>query len=126
MPKKEAAIIFAMKDLSGKYPRFGSRRIRILLQRQGIELGKERCSHIWAKANLQVPKKRRRKLKGVRRQPMAATGKNTVWSYDFVHDACANGQKIKCLTVIDEYTRECLAIEVSSSIRSSEQNSFAG
>lgn len=39
-------------------------------------------------------------------------------SYDFVHDACANGQKLKCLTVVDEYTREWLAIEVSSKIRS--------
>jgi Integrase core domain len=41
-----------------------------------------------------------------------------VWAYDFVHDACANGQKIKCLTIIDEFTRECLAIDVAGSIRS--------
>ena len=45
---------------------------------------------------------------------------NTVWSYDFVHDSCANGQTLKCLTVVDEHTRECLAIEVSSKIRSNE------
>ena len=44
--------------------------------------------------------------------------RNTVWSYDFVYDACANGQTIKCLTVVDEYTRECLAIDVAGSIRS--------
>lgn len=43
---------------------------------------------------------------------------NSVWAYDFVFDACANGQKLKCLTVVDEYTRECLAIDVGSSIRS--------
>src|SRR3970282_987317 len=42
-----------------------------------------------------------------------------VWAYDFVFDACANGQQLKCLTVIDEYTRECLAIDVAGSIRSS-------
>jgi putative transposase len=41
-----------------------------------------------------------------------------VWAYDFVYDACANGQQLKCLTVIDEYTRECLAIDVAGSIRS--------
>jgi putative transposase len=41
-----------------------------------------------------------------------------VWAYDFVHDACANGQKLKCSTVIDEFTRECLAIDVAGSIRS--------
>ncbi len=45
---------------------------------------------------------------------------NAVWSYDFVHDKCANGQTLKCLTVVDEHTRECLAIEVSSKIRSQE------
>ncbi|MCP1677219.1 transposase InsO family protein [Natronocella acetinitrilica] len=44
--------------------------------------------------------------------------RNQVWAYDFVFDACANGQKLKCLTVIDEYTRECLAIDVAGSIRS--------
>ena len=45
-------------------------------------------------------------------------GPNYVWAYDFVFDACANGQQIKCLTVIDEFTRECLAIDVAGSIRS--------
>ncbi len=43
---------------------------------------------------------------------------NQVWAYDFVFDACANGQQLKCLTVVDEYTRECLAIAVAGSIRS--------
>jgi putative transposase len=42
-----------------------------------------------------------------------------MWAYDFVFDACANGQQLKCLTVVDEYTRECLAIDVAGSIRSS-------
>ncbi len=45
-------------------------------------------------------------------------GANELWAYDFVYDACANGQPIKCLTVVDEYTRECLAIDVAGSIRS--------
>lgn len=46
------------------------------------------------------------------------TGPNQVWAYDFVFDACANGEQLKCLTVIDEYTRESLAIDVAGSIRS--------
>jgi putative transposase len=108
-----------MKLLSGMYPRFGSRRIRIFLQRDGINIGKERCSRLWAKAGLQVPKKRRRKRIGKAFRPVAPTAINTVWSYDFVYDACANGQQLKCLTVVDEYTRECLAIDVSGAIRSS-------
>jgi putative transposase len=119
MPVKDAPVIEAMKTLSGTYPRFGSRRIRIFLQRDGIMLGKERCSRLWAKAGLQVPKKRKRKRAGTTLRPLAPTAKNSVWSYDFVHDACANGQKIKCLTIVDEYTRECLAIDVAGSIRSS-------
>jgi putative transposase len=119
MPVKDAPVIAAMKKLSGTYPRFGSRRIRIFLQRDGIQVGKERCGRLWAKAGLQVPKKRRRKRVGRTLRPLAPSARNAVWCYDFVYDACANGQKIKCLTVVDEYTRECLAIDVSGAIRSS-------
>jgi len=53
-----------------------------------------------------------------RPRPLPATGVGQMWAYDFVFDACANGQQLKCLTVIDEYTRECLAIDVAGSIRS--------
>lgn len=119
MPQKDGPVIKAMRKLSGIYPRFGSRRIRIFLQREGMDVGKERCSRLWAKAGLQVPKKRRRKRAGTTPRPLVPAARNAVWSYDFVHDSCANGQKIKCLTVVDEYTRECLAIDVSGAIRSS-------
>lgn len=118
MPAKNGSVIEEMKELSAQYPRFGSRRIAVFLQRSGITIGKERCARLWAQAGLQVPRKRpRRKIqKGV--TTMTATTRNAVWSYDFVHDMCANGQKLKCLTVVDEYTRECLAIDVKPSIRS--------
>ena len=53
-----------------------------------------------------------------RRRPLAPSRANEVWAYDFVYDACATGQTLKCLTVVDEFTRECLAIDVGSSIRS--------
>lgn len=53
-----------------------------------------------------------------RPRPLPATGAGYLWAYDFVFDACANGQQLKCLTMIDEYTRECLAIDVAGSIRS--------
>lgn len=119
MPVKDAPVIEKMKTLSGVYPRFGSRRIRIFLQRDGIHVGKERCTRLWAKAGLQVPRKRCRKRVGTTLRPLAPTARNSVWSYDFVYDACANGQKIKCLTVVDEYTRECLEINVNGAIRSS-------
>jgi putative transposase len=51
-------------------------------------------------------------------RPIPATGPNRVWAYDFVFDACANGQRLKCLTIVDEWTSESLAIDVAGSIRS--------
>jgi putative transposase len=120
MPVKDAPVIEVMKDLSGQFPRFGARRIHIFLARQGIEISKDRCSRIWSAAGLQVPprKKRRRGVARSSPRPMSAIGRNSVWCYDFVFDSCANGQPLKCLTVVDEYTRECLAIDVAGSIRS--------
>ena len=49
--------------------------------------------------------------------PVAGNGRGYLWAYDFVFDTCANGQQLKCLAVIDEYTRECLAIDVAGGIR---------
>ena len=119
LPQKNAPVVGAMHRLAKQYPRYGSRRIRIFLGREGVEVGKERCGRLWAEQGLQVPRKRpRRRIAGSRPRPLAPTQANSVWSYDFVFDACANGQQIKCLTVIDEYTRESLAIDVAGSIRS--------
>lgn len=119
LPTKNAPVVAAMQRLSGQYPRYGSRRIRIFLAREGIEVGKERCSRLWAEHGLQVPKKRsRRRITTGRPRPLAPMVANSVWSIDFVFDACANGQQLKCLTVVDEYTRESLAIDVAGSIRS--------
>ena len=102
-----------------QYPRYGYRRIRIFLKREGHEMGWERAHRLWKNAGLQLPKRRSRKRAAASRpRPLPPTGPNSVWAYDFVFDACANGQQIKCLTVIDEYTRECLAIDVAGGIRS--------
>jgi putative transposase len=119
LPAKNASVVQAMRRLSAQYPRYGSRRIRIFLAREGIEIGKERCARLWSEHGLQVPRKRsRRRIATGRPRPMAPTTVNSVWSYDFVFDTCANGQQLKCLTIVDEYTRESLAIDVASSIRS--------
>jgi putative transposase len=92
----------------------------VFLRREGLKVGKEACQRLWSEQGLQVPKKRpRRRIAGSRPRPLAPAQANSVWSYDFVYDACANGQKLKCLTVVDEYTREALAIDVAGSIRSS-------
>ena len=79
----------------------------------------DRVWRLWRQAKLQVPRKRpRRRVASGRPRPVAPTGANQVWAYDFVFDACANGQQLKCLTVLDEYTCESLAIDVSGSLRS--------
>src|SRR5690606_208032 len=114
MPVKDAPVVEAMQRLSGQYPRFGSRRIRVFLSRERLQVGQERCSRLWREAGLQVPAKRkRRRVAGSQPRPCQPSGRNSVWSYDFVYDACANGQTLKCLTVVDEYTRGCLAIDVA-------------
>lgn len=90
-----------------------------MLEREGLVVGRERCTRLWAAAQLQVPqKRRRRRVAASRPRPHAPEARNSVWCYDFVFDACANGQQLKCLTIVDEYTRECLAIDVAGSIRS--------
>ena len=74
---------------------------------------------LWKAAALQVPRKRRRRRVATGRpRPLPPTAANDVWAYDFVFDTCANGQVLKCLTVVDEWTRACLAIDVAGSIRS--------
>ena len=119
MAAKDAPVVAAMRELSSQYPRYGYRRIHIFLGRRGHSMSPDRAHRIWRHAQLQVPRKRtRRRVAGSRPRPVPATAANHVWAYDFVFDACANGQQLKCLTVIDEYTRESLAIDVAGSIRS--------
>lgn len=79
----------------------------------------DRAWRLWRKAGLQVPKKRpRRRIARSRPQPRAAQAAGDVRAYDFVFDTCANGQQLKCLTVVDEFTKESLAIDVAGAIRS--------
>jgi putative transposase len=118
-PTQDAPVVAKMRELSAQYPRYGYRRIRIFLARAGHHMGTARAHRLWRLAKLQVPQKRpRRRIASSRPRPNAPSGPNQVWAYDFVFDACANGQKLKCLTVIDEFTREALAIDVAGSIRS--------
>ena len=119
LPVKDAPVIADMKLLSAQYPRYGYRRIRIFLQRQGHQLGWHRTHRLWSRAGLQLPRRRpRRRIASSRPRPLPAHRANVVWAYDFVFDATAAGQQIKCLTIVDEFTRECLAIDVAGSIRS--------
>jgi len=117
--RRDAPVQQRMRELSAQYPRYGYRRIRIFLAREGHVMSPDRAHRLWRSAELQLPRRRRRKRAAASRpRPLPASGPNQVWAYDFVFDHCANGQRLKCLTVIDEWTREALAIDVAGGIRS--------
>ena len=119
LEERDAPALEAMRELAGRYPRYGYRRIQVFLARQGFPMSADRTYRLWRQGGLQVPRKRsRRRVARSRPRPLPAAAANHVWAYDFIFDRCANGQQLKCLTVVDEWTRECLAIEVSGSIRS--------
>jgi len=106
-----------------EYGRYGYRKIAELLREDGwVPLNDKRIERIWRREGLKVPKKqpKRRRLwlndgSCIRLRP---THRNHVWSYDFVHDRTSEGRAIRMLTIMDEYTRECLAIEVNRRLNS--------
>jgi len=91
---KDGPTIDAMKRLSGMYPRYGYRRIRIFLGREGHTMSPSRAERLWRKAQLQLPtKRRRRRISNSRPRPLPPRAANHVWAYDFVIHACANGKR---------------------------------
>jgi len=107
--------------LATNYGRYGYRRITALLWAEGWRLNRKRVERIWREEGLRVPRKQPRRGRlylndgsCIRLRPCF---RNHVWSYDFVSDRLHNGKKIRMLTVIDEYTRKCLAIRVGSSLK---------
>src|SRR5580700_9200159 len=88
---KDAPVVTRMKELSAQYPRYGYRRIRIFLNRDGHRMSVGRAYRLWRAAGLQLPRKRpRKRVAAARPRPQAPSGPNQVWSYDFVFDHCAN------------------------------------
>ena len=117
--KADAPVLHRMHELAGQYPRYGYRFIKIFLGREGHRMSADRAYRLWKTAKLQVPRKRpRKRIATGRPRPTPPTARNHVWAIDFVFDTCADGRQLKCLTVVDEWTRECLAIDVAGSIRS--------
>lgn len=106
-----------MRELAAQFPRYGYRFIQVFLEREGHRMSADRAYRLWRMAGLQVLKKRaRRRVAASRPRPAPPTTRNDAWAMDFVFDACADGRQVKCLTVIDEWTRECLAIDVAGGI----------
>jgi len=106
-----------LRALSRKHPRRGWRHMQDLLSREGWRVNHKPLRHVWREEGLKVPQIRRKRSRigsssgGIMRK--RATMKNEVWAIDFIHDRTEDGRSLKMLVVIDEFTRECLALEVS-------------
>lgn len=115
----DAPALVKLRELSAAYPRTSYRMMCTYMNRAGFPMRVARCYRLWRAAGLQVPRKRtKRRVATSRLRPRPAVRACHMWAIDFVQDRCAAGNKLKCLTVIDEYTREALAIEVAGRIRS--------
>lgn len=106
-----------LKALAAEKRRYGYRRLHVLLRREGHLVNRKRTYRLYRAAGLAVKRrKRKRYALGERRplpKPIAA---NISWSMDFVSDRLADGRKLRCLNIVDDCTRECLAIEVDTSL----------
>lgn len=119
MRARDALLEPRLREVAQRHPRYGYRRVWAVLRREML-INLKRVRRLWKQTGLSLSKRRpRRRVRSTSIRTMSAERANQVWAYDFVHDACANGQKLKMLTVIDEWTRECLAIEVGARINSS-------
>ena len=119
-PGQEACLLADMRRLSASNPRFGYRRIHQMLLREGWAINHKRVQRLWRREGMRVPRKRlkRRRLGDSSQSCMRrkAEFKNHVWSYDFVFDRLEDGRQVKILTLVDEYTRECLCVHAARSV----------
>jgi transposase InsO family protein len=118
--EEETKLVARIHELVRKYPRYGYRFITIKLRQEGWQVNFKRIYRLWKQEGLKVPKKTRKKRRlghsgnsCVRRR---AQHKDHVWTWDFIHDRTVTGQPLKWFAITDEYTRECLALEVDRSI----------
>lgn len=125
MPKRaddEEALTEAIVSLATRFGRYGYRRITAMLRADGWRVNHKRVARIWRREGLKVPGKQPKRGRlwltdgsCIRLRPQH---RNHVWAYDFVEDRTRDGRKFRMLTVIDELTRECLAIEVKRRLNS--------
>ena len=105
-------------ELAREKPRFGYRRLHVLLQRDGVRVNHKRVWRVYQAAGLAVKRKRRKRSARVGTPALPVTQANQRWSLDFVSDGLASGRAIRLLCVVDTYTRECLALHVDTSFPS--------
>jgi putative transposase len=105
-------------DLAREKPRFGYRRLHVLLGRRGEKVNHKRVHRVYHEAGLMIRRKKRKHCVREGRPLLARTSANQEWALDFVHDAVECGRTIRVLSVVDAFTRECLALEVDTSFAS--------
>jgi putative transposase len=111
------ALVERLRELATERPRWGYRRLHILLQREGVEVNHKRVYRLYRAEGLAVRKKRRKRLASALRTVLPPpSAPNERWSMDFVSDQLVGGTRLRAFNVVDDFTRECLAIEVDSSI----------
>jgi putative transposase len=118
-PDGNAELAAQVDELARRYPRYGYRRVWALLRRRGQPVNRKHLHRLWKQAKLQIRTlARQRRPAHSARAPVPATHPGHVWTYDFLHEHCLQGTPLKVLTVMDEFTREGLALEVATSLPS--------
>lgn len=116
----EPVLVKRMLELVAEHPRFGYRRITRLLRREDWDVNRKRVYRLWRREGLKVPRKQRKKRRLGSSENAChrrrAEGINHVWCWDFVFDRTTSGSPLKWLSIVDEYTRECLALKVDRGI----------
>jgi len=106
-----------MRALAHRWPRFGYRRLIVLLRREGIGVNHKKAYRIYTEEDLKVRRKRKKIRSRVRTAPLPVPSKpNERWSMDFMQDCLADGRRFRMLTIVDDFTRECPAVEVDTSV----------
>jgi putative transposase len=112
-----AELVAKLRELATQRPRWGYRRLHILLRREGIGVNHKRVYRLYRQEGLAVRRKHRKRLASALRTVLPPpTAPNERWSMDFVADALMDGRRLRAFNVVDDFTRECLAIEVDSSL----------
>jgi putative transposase len=118
--QEEEQLVRRMLELVRRHPRWGYRRITVLRRREGWRVNRKRVYRLWRQQGLKVLRKQRKKRRlghsGNRCVRRPAQHKNHVWTWDFLHDRTRDGRPLKWFTLVDEYTREGLALEVERSM----------
>jgi putative transposase len=106
-----------MKSIAAERRRFGYRRIHVMLQRQGIVMNQKKLRRLYREEKLQVRRRSgRKRALGTRRPMVLPNAANERWSLDFVSDAFTDSRRFRILAVVDDYTRECLALVADTSL----------